>query len=1018
MKKQRMLAVLLCMMLVVTTLPMLAMAAPATDATFDTMKEVLTGYEVSVDYTPSAYWSMTEQIPQGTAGFMATPHEATIDPEKGTYINGAGSNAIFRFNNGIARWSPLATKQRFVYFKAQVSDTDKLEVFVQDATGQGKRGSFTISASAFAENAFGGAYYTCGFGAGTGMNEYLIFNDYDGIIKFFVKGANTGDKWVLAVNAYTFMGSDENSGLLFTGTGYVKDVTLYGPVETFEDIDTIAGEKLYNLQAYENTTETTTATGERYSASRQLSIEEGMVPVFRAKLDSEESSMRVVLRKPGETAANTTSYEFTVTPEAITANAELSYVNESFVPGVNYVDYALFATKDECKVYAREDNQFSGKWVHILTDVTASSADSSYNATPVIWADAGSFTVNNLKIYQPMKSYDSLDAIAGEKLYSLQAYENTTETTTATGQRYSSSRQLSIEEGMVPVFRAKLDSADSTMRVVLRKPGETAANTTSYEFTIAQESITSNAALEYVNTDFKAGLGYVDYALFATKTECKVYAKAEGQFEGKWVHILTDTTASSTDSSYNATPVIWAATGTFTVNNLKIYQALEIHDSLDAIAGEKLISMPEYEKNTETTTEEGQRYSSSRQLSIEEGMVPVFRAKLDSAESSMRVVLRKPGEAAANTTSYEFTIAQDSITSNAALAFVNGDFKAGLGYVDYALFATKTECKVYAKVEGQFEGKWVHILTDTTASSTDSSYNATPVIWAATGTFTVDNLKIYTAADVVEAAATKPADAEYLYFEDDFSGNRDYKANSSNCTVESGVAAIDASGYFEVAGVSIPVGGYAEFKVSGNAATKVSLSDSTSKAAFSVGGGDSYRIWRIVRGAEGNYSGYWHQEEDAENVWVKAFENEAPESIQDGKTKISIDASSDGAANLDYLKVYVPATTITELVGSEELTLVDGMGNNAMDIADDSADTAYKTMTALVKQGAEKKILLIAEYNESGALSKLTTQEVPAGEKVTSLIYDATEDSVKVFLWDGLDNITNLRDAVELTYTK
>ncbi len=1415
MKRTRILAALLCLMLVVTTIPMIVMAE---EETFDTIGDVAEKYAGITDYNSYAYWSMTEKIPSGTPGFTYTPHNATIDPDKGTYIDSSDTSKVFRYYSGVDYWSPLETNKRFVYFKAQVAENEKMEIYLEDTEGARKHGSFTITATEFGEINFGGLYYAREGGAGTEMLEYLIVNDYPNIVKLFAKGEITGDKWVLAANAHTWSGNNENRGLYFTGTGYVKDVTLYEKTETYESLDEIVGADLYSIPNYELNEETTVATGERYTGPIGPSITEGMVPAFRAKLDDADSSMRVIIRKPGVTTADTTCYEFTVTPDSITSNAPLTHLNGSFQAGTDYVDYALFATTTECKVYARSDNQFDGKWVHIVTDTSAYSTDTSYHAAPVIWATTGSFTVNNLKIYQPveildtieevvgfepvamkrfdltqkmsssvdgfmytpynatvseedgtligstagtdsifryyngdsnwspleqgkrfvyfkaktfesselqvrlqfsngkfgtiriskdafdkfyfgdgwnqsetitgvgdgwveyllvstaesnvtlyakspdltqdkwvklyfvgpatgtdsngnglyltgkgyvkeavlyekLETYESLDAIAGEELRERTDYEISTETTIATGERFTGPIGPAVTEGTIPVFRAKLDDETSSMRVSIRRPGETSGNYVSYEFTVSSDAITSNAALYVLNEGFKAGTGYVDYALFATTTECKVYAKSDTQFDGKWVHVLTDKTAQSSDNSFYASPAIWAMTGSFTVNNLKVYQNIppvETYATISDILGYDVRAARNYDLTTSNygvaaspaALEQGVgvnmnnggywRVGGDGKSALGEGKAIYFRARAEEGKNTY-FHLHIPDETKTEAT-YSFMLNEngigttDNVTHNAHCYEAAGShvsFKPGTEFAEYLAVDKEdgTGLHIYARQDGLYDDKWIQtsrivgyfpnlsglsefymttngtlsavkmyekaefyatvdevvgesvIATKTftdfmryTPSSTYSpltngavTFNATAcedgkafrvyihdpnteknayafkitkdgifkvtdnapqnivmsenfvpgteahdylVIeneskngvlvyvkntegkWAPVFEITghtldtpysdtyglyifgeaeskavLNSAAIYTTnTDVVPEDVTKPAGTTNLYFEDDFSGKREYRKTMLYASVDAGNLVVspteESSGYgvYEALRTSIPVGGYAELKVMGNSKTGIILSDgasvltlgsdgiTTDETDVLVGDGSSYWTWRILRNADGTYNGYCCMENGT--VWYKAFEN-VEATVQEGNTRIGLIQYGVGEiAKIDYLKVFAPLTA------TEELTLIDGMGNNPMLITDGTANPDYSTMTALVKQGEEEKILLIAEYSEQGLLSKLTTQNVPVGNGVTSLIYDATADSVKVFLWDGFPGITNLTDATSIYYEK
>ncbi len=1192
---------------------------------FDTIEDVVGFASVA-----TKRFDLAQQFTDKT-GFADIPSGATVNVESGTLIDAGITNGIFRYSNGAELWSSLETGKRFAYFKAKVFEDQALEIFVQNVDGLDRRGSFKISATEFKEHGFfNDTEYARPGGAGTDWVEYLLVSTSANNVKLYAKGtALSNDKWVLACAASGWAGTNEKSnGLYFSGKGYVKEVVLYGQAETYDSLDEINGEPLVNMPEHEINTETTTATGERFTGSVGPSIKEGMVSVFRAKLDDESSSMRVAIRKPGETSANTTSFEFTVAADGFTSNAALLYNNEGFKAGTDYVEYALFATKTECKVYARAENQFEGKWVHVLTDITASSTDSSYYASPVIWATTGTFTVNNLKIYQkeqPVETYDSIDQILGFVAGASKDYDLTTsnygyaygsaalESGVGVNMnnggywRFGGNGSSSLGAGKAIYFRAKAESGKNTY-IYLHIPDSSKTEAV-YAFMLNENGVGTsdhNSHKTYCyeasnsHVDFAPGTEFAEYLAVDNEdgTGLHIYARQDGLYDGKWIQ---------TSRMVGYFPSLSATSEFYMTSNgslsaVRVYEKNSYSD-IDDILGFSAEISQEYDLTVENygrasggaVLEDGVgvtmngglwRVGGNSTSSLGVGKAVYFRAKAESGKNTY-IYLHIP-DSSKTEAAYAFMLNENGIGTTdhntqknycheAANSHV--DFVPGTEFAEYLAVDNEdgSGLHIYARQDGLYNGEWirtsriignypylsatsefymttngtlgavkmyeqpkslstidevvgsavmpVQTFTDFMRYTPNATYSplkdgvfvfrakacedgtaihvyahdpsteknayafkitknglekvssqqavvlnkgfvpgteiceylvtenqATDgvvvyvknaeewepifkIIGHTTSTPYSDTFGLYIFKDenskaqlnsatiyttnnnIVSEDATKPESATNLYFEDDFSGNRNYKITGSGYMVEDGAVLVNLSGYYALEGVSIPIGGYAEFKLSGNHTTTMIIGDSTSKMEFSVGDdGNTYRIWRIVRNADGTYNGFWRAED--ESAWHMVFENETPTAIEDGKTKIEIYQPGDGTAKLDELKVYVPDTFLAELMDGEELSLVDGVGNNTMDLTEELVSATYKTMTAMVRQGSAKKMLLIAEYSDQGILSKLTTKEVPAGDKVSSIMHDVTENDVVVFLWDGVEGIRCLKDEVRITYAK
>ncbi len=347
---------------------------------------------------------------------------------------------------------------------------------------------------------------------------------------------------------------------------------------------------------------------------------------------------------------------------------------------------------------------------------------------------------------------------------------------------------------------------------------------------------------------------------------------------------------------------------------------------------------------------------------------------------------------------------------------------------------------IYVKSATVTGDKWVHILTTSSTAMANAS-GMYGISFSGTGVVAGFKAVDYNPALVVAAANTLPADASYLYFGEEFDAEPTYANDASNgvITYSDGYAnapvvgagnttstAPKGNGQINFNGLTIPVGGYAEFKSKSNGSQAFVFYDGTNRmyvgankdyntidqGATSVSGGmylgDTDNIWRtyrVVRTANG-YSVYSNA--DGESGWrvhsLEGFRANTTEAKVNFQYQASCDGVSDGNGQLDYLRVYGPAP-------SAPLTLTDGY--NTATIAEGATLVYPKSLRAIVTEDAGK--LLVVTYKGNDMLK---AQIINAADMVNdSILVDARATDatkVKVFLWNDFTSLNELVPAVTL----
>ncbi len=228
---------------------------------------------------------------------------------------------------------------------------------------------------------------------------------------------------------------------------------------------------------------------------------------------------------------------------------------------------------------------------------------------------------------------------------------------------------------------------------------------------------------------------------------------------------------------------------------------------------------------------------------------------------------------------------------------------------------------------------------------------------------------------------------------------------------------------YAINGASLPIGGYVEFRVQYSGAATYTVGDGTSYVSiaqysdyggvtsntagtitgYTGDGNSSWRTWRVVR-TDAGYTVY--SKADGDSGWFN-HGTDAGKANATNQIAIKFSERNDGGtgdSKLDYIKVYAPAPTGV-------LTLTDGYSVKAVT---DGATLAYEgTLRAIVNEETGK--LLVVAYNGN---DMVTAQIVNVADIVDNSVFVDAKVSgatkVKVFLWDSFSGLNRKTPAVTL----
>ncbi len=860
-------------------------------------------------------FDMTNKDYQSGGGFVFKP-AGEHTQENGAPIDSTleGGRGFWRYYNGIANWSPLELGKRFVYFRLKVEEGQSIEVKTQSPDGNKMYGSFTISPDSFGKNNFSQLAYSREGGAGTEFVEYLMVAEEKERVRLYAKGLTDDGKWVLAAIGQGYGNKDNDSiGLYFAGSGYLKRVELYEPLDTsllFEDIKAIAGEGLYPYKEFKftlpnieellpagnydkaeityDTENGLTLSGDaprwRFAdADGWSAIDEGRVVYFKAKVQNDIPMIAYFKQPNDETEKQEQVYVLNIAATGVTSDADAE-TKVGFAPGTDWAEYLVEKTETGMAVYARQDGFLSGKWVNIL-HTTATIGISKHSA--VYFTKAGS--VQQLTIYDTDMTFtteDSLQDIAGNV-----------------------------------------------------------------------------AAAQYF--DFKPGFDLT---------------------VGGGTYIVTAPTIEK-DGMFFSQSADW-----------RFYNV-----------------------------------GGSKWSPLENGNTVVFKAKVSDYDDVLYSLMKPPAEADPEQKGKVYI----EVKANGVMVNAGADVDMKFNFVpgtDWAEYLVRVNdnggYNVWVKAESFGNNKW-YLLAETTAYNYENGSGNTGLRFRCNDTCQayLDYANVYTTEGVIAENATLPSGAGYKYFEETFdTADLLHNVNVDGMTTESGnlvVAEGKGEGTATLANLTIPKGGYAEFKTAGHNINALEFSDGNGSLLLShngiqasVGtsgdnysitdGGNTYRTWRVVRNNDGTYNGYTMA--DGDGVWVKVFENK-PSMEAMNPTQILLIAGNPNV-KYDYIKVYGPAPT-----PEGELAIYDGFGTEPLVVTDGAAKISYYgALRMVVKKGATQKNLILAEVKD-GLLTNLSIVPVEAGIGIMTHEYAMKDKNatLKVLLWNDFSNLTMADMGAQLT---
>ncbi len=583
MKKTRVLAVLLCVMMVMTILP--AWQVSADETTYESIDQIV-GETMYAEKT----FDMTNKDYQAGGGFVFKP-QGDHTTENGAPIDSSleGGGGFWRYNNSTASWSPLTVGSRVAYFQAKVTEGQLLEVLVQSPAGGTEYGSFQISPTAFGENNYTNLDFAREGGAGTGFVEYLLVAETETKVHLYAKGLTDDGKWVLAATASGYSKSDNaNMGLYFAGNGYLKKVVLYTDIEpegggggntsgtpgtesVYDTLDDIAGkelgiQKIYDLtqsvagQDSNLTTDQLTYSAENgttlnggyfrlIQASNWSPIAEGRLTTFKAKVADSTNTLQVLWLGPNG-APDRASVLITASG---LAQAEGALTNNSgFAPGTDWVEYALKAESNEAWILYAKNASTDNKWLEIAKGTYGSNGGAS---TGVYFSGQGH--ILSATVYQSAPdSYDTIDQIVGKTMYVQKTYnltqsiagqdsnlttdqltysaENGMTLNGGYGRLIQSSGWSPIADGRVATFKAKVADSTDSLRVfwlgAAGVPSRAAVDITASGIT----TVAGEGAHTYARV-FAPGTDWTEYAVVSEADDAwALYAK-NASTNNKWI---------------------------------------------------------------------------------------------------------------------------------------------------------------------------------------------------------------------------------------------------------------------------------------------------------------------------------------------------------------------------------------------------------------------------------------------------------------------------------------------------
>ncbi len=313
----------------------------------------------------------------------------------------------------------------------------------------------------------------------------------------------------------------------------------------------------------------------------------------------------------------------------------------------------------------------------------------------------------------------------------------------------------------------------------------------------------------------------------------------------------------------------------------------------------------------------------------------------------------------------------------------------------------------------------------------------------------IDYYKVYKSGIGMTDAQAKPAAAQRLLFDEEFEADGDGLSNkyvredaasqARRSITADGTLKLDykaalredqktpdyESNYavYNVTNATIPAGGYAEVRYKTSDDMGFSFFNEDNQLSWRARNGrnksmyhngtqwveadvfaneaNQWQTVRIVRSADGQTYDIYIQKAD-DDAWTLVGQNIPKRSYPGGDPHFNVEkygSSADVSGELDYVKIYGPADS--------PLVLTDGA---AVSWTPTANQTLFANeIRAIVAPAASEQKLIFAAYDAEDGLVDVSLKPIAASASDTTEIYTVPTGKkaakVKVFLWDGFENI-------------
>lgn len=633
MKKVRTLAALLCVMMVMSVIPMMV---NATATTYDTIGDIVDGsLTVMKNYDMTAI-STYEDLKYDN---NTVSSQITFDAENGANFNNTG---YFKLSVS-SGWSPLAAGG-VATFTAKTTGAFWAAWLGPDGS---KYAAVTIKPDSIAKAGGDATIYNETINPGNDFSDYLLVGDSDTQWSLYMKNAASGNKYILKARGGFSSGTDAKAGLYLGDEGYVKNATVYSVLKVYDSIEDIvktgvAVQKYYDMTAVSSTDElkstygiTTASAGIEFDSENganflgskyaRLSQGSGWSPVSDGKVAAFTMKVTGGAAWTGWTAPDGNAYgTLLISQDGIVtgdAAAPLSYVNTAYTPGDGWSDYLVVGDSDTQWSLYMKNASTDNKYVLMIQGAYGSTGKGAYGLLLGDYA-----MVKSATIYNPVVTYgtfDSIEAIAGGAVATTHNFdfgtgfqltkadvdgftfsEDALELDTSKDDwRFNMTGSWSpLDSDMDGVadsmahYRFKINNADTTY--YLRMDAPEATNKQAVDITISQAVL--------ADSGFVPGDAWVDYIFKDNgKGGYAIYVKKDN--ETKWIQ-YTDTEAYESSSNSAKLGVGGWVAGNVSIDFIKVYStagvvaesATKPEAAMVEYVNETFAAIPTYENVTKT----------------------------------------------------------------------------------------------------------------------------------------------------------------------------------------------------------------------------------------------------------------------------------------------------------------------------------------------------------------------------------------------------------------------------------